>query len=73
MATTVKKAPSALEMYFDEFRKNKNYLQLVDQKETDRELEVHGHSVENGVWSKLEMDVLRKDEPNELDGNHPEK
>jgi RNA polymerase sigma factor (sigma-70 family) len=33
-------------------------LQLVDQKETDRELEIHGLSVENGVWSKLEMDVL---------------
>ena len=42
----------------DEFRKNKNYLQLVDQKETDRELEIHGLSVDNGVWSKLEMDVL---------------
>lgn len=42
----------------DEFRKNKNYTQLVDQKETDRELEIHGHSVDNGVWSKLEMDVL---------------
>ena len=40
----------------DEFRKNKNYLQLVDQKETDRELEIHGLSVDNGVWSKLEMD-----------------
>jgi len=42
----------------DEFRKNKNYLQLVDSKETDRELEIHGLSVENSVWSKLEMDVL---------------
>lgn len=42
----------------DEFRKNKNYLQLVDAKETDRELEIHVTSVENGVWSKLEMDVL---------------
>lgn len=42
----------------DEFRKNKNYLQLVDQKETDRELEIHGLSVDNGVWSKLEMDSL---------------
>ncbi len=42
----------------DEFRKNKNYLKLVDQKETDRELEIAGTSVENGVWSKMEMDVL---------------
>lgn len=42
----------------DEFRKNKNYLQLVDSKETDRELEVHGLSVDNSVWSKLEMDIL---------------
>jgi len=42
----------------DEFRKNKNYTQLVDSKETDRELEIHVTSVENGVWSKLEMDVL---------------
>lgn len=42
----------------DEFRKNKNYLKLVDSKETDRELEIHVTSVENGVWSKLETDVL---------------
>ena len=42
----------------DEFRKNKNYLQLVDSKETDRELEIHVTSAENNVWSKLEMDVL---------------
>lgn len=42
----------------DEFRKNKNYLQLVDAKETERELEIHVTSVENSVWSKLEMDVL---------------
>ncbi|MEX1001516.1 MAG: sigma-70 family RNA polymerase sigma factor [Crocinitomicaceae bacterium] len=42
----------------DDFRKNKNYTQLVDQKETDRELEIHGLSVDNSVWSKLEMDVL---------------
>lgn len=42
----------------DEFRKNKNYLQLVDTKETDRELEVKSHLVENDVWSKMETDVL---------------
>ncbi|MCG8574566.1 MAG: RNA polymerase sigma factor [Flavobacteriales bacterium] len=42
----------------DEFRKNKNYMQLVDSKETDRELEIQGLSVDNSVWSKLEMDVL---------------
>lgn len=42
----------------DEFRKNKNYLQLVDAKETDRELEIQGQNVENGVWSKLETDIL---------------
>lgn len=47
-----------LNTIIDEFRKNKNYLQLVDSKETDRELEIHVTSVENGVWSKLEMDVL---------------
>lgn len=42
----------------DEFRKNKNYLQLVDAKETDRELEIKGDVVENDVWSKMETDVL---------------
>lgn len=42
----------------DEFRKNKNYLQLVDAKETDRELEVKSDLVENDVWSKMETDVL---------------
>lgn len=42
----------------DEFRKNKKYLQLVDCKETDRELETMGTSVENSIWSKLETDVL---------------
>lgn len=42
----------------DEFRKNKNYMQLVDQKETDRELEIRGVTVENSVWSKLETEVL---------------
>ena len=42
----------------DEFRKNKNYLQLVDSKETDRELEIHGNGVDNSIWSKLETDVL---------------
>ena len=42
----------------DEFRKNKNYIQLVDNKETDRELEVAGSTVENSVWSKLETDIL---------------
>jgi RNA polymerase sigma-70 factor (ECF subfamily) len=42
----------------DEFRKNKNYLKLVDAKETDRELEIHVTTVENSVWSKLETDVL---------------
>lgn len=42
----------------DEFRKNKNYLQLVDTKETDRELEIKSHLVENDVWSKMETDVL---------------
>jgi RNA polymerase sigma-70 factor (ECF subfamily) len=47
-----------LNTIIDEFRKNKNYLQLVDSKETERELEIHVTSVENGVWSKLEMDVL---------------
>jgi RNA polymerase sigma factor (sigma-70 family) len=42
----------------DEFRKNKNYIQLVDSKETDRELEIHHTTIENSVWSKLEMDIL---------------
>lgn len=42
----------------DEFRKNKNYLQLVDAKETDRELEIKSDLVENDVWSKMETDVL---------------
>lgn len=42
----------------DEFRKNKNYLQLVDAKETDRELEIKSEVVENDVWSKMETDVL---------------
>ncbi len=42
----------------DEFRKNKNYQQLVDAKETDRELEIHVTTVENSVWSKLETDIL---------------
>lgn len=47
-----------MNVIIDEFRKNKNYLQLVEAKETDRELEVHVTSIENGVWSKLEMDLL---------------
>lgn len=47
-----------LNTIIDEFRKNKNYLKLVDQKETDRELEVHVTTVENSVWSKLETDLL---------------
>ena len=42
----------------DEFRKNKKYIQLVDNKETDRELELAGTTVENSIWSKLETDVL---------------
>ena len=42
----------------DEFRKTKNYTQLVDIKETDRELEVKSVNVENSVWSKLETDLL---------------
>ncbi|MBK7128133.1 MAG: sigma-70 family RNA polymerase sigma factor [Crocinitomicaceae bacterium] len=42
----------------DEFRKNKNYLQLVDAKETDRELEIKSEVIENDVWSKMETDVL---------------
>lgn len=42
----------------DEFRKNKNYLQLVDQKENDRDLEIKGSTVDNSVWSKLETDIL---------------
>jgi RNA polymerase sigma-70 factor (ECF subfamily) len=42
----------------DEFRKTKNYTQLVDFKETDRELEIKSVKVENSVWSKLETDIL---------------
>ena len=42
----------------DEFRKNKKYIQLVDTKETDRELELAGTTVENSIWTKLETDVL---------------
>ncbi len=42
----------------DEFRKHKNYLQLVDQKETDRELEIQGQTVDNSIWSQMETDVL---------------
>ena len=42
----------------DEFRKNKKYIQLVDNKDTDRELELAGTTVENSIWSKLETDVL---------------
>ncbi|MDX1349707.1 MAG: sigma-70 family RNA polymerase sigma factor [Putridiphycobacter sp.] len=42
----------------DEFRKTKNYLQLVETKEFDRELEIKSVNVENTVWSKLETDLL---------------
>ena len=42
----------------DEFRKTKNYTQLVDIKETDRELEIKSIKVENSIWSKLETDLI---------------
>ena len=42
----------------DEFRKTKNYLQLIETKEFDRELEIKSAKVENTVWSKLETDTL---------------
>lgn len=42
----------------DEFRKTKNYVQLIETKEFDRELEVKSKNVENSVWSKLETDIL---------------
>lgn len=42
----------------DEFRKTKNYVQLIETKEFERELEVKSTKVENNVWSKLETDLL---------------
>lgn len=42
----------------DEFRKTKNYVELIDIKETDRELDLKSNKVENSVWSKLETDIL---------------
>jgi RNA polymerase sigma-70 factor (ECF subfamily) len=42
----------------DEFRKTKNYTELIDIKETDRELEIKSTKVENSVWSKFETDIL---------------
>ncbi len=42
----------------DEFRKTKNYTQLIETKEFERELEVKSPKIENSVWSKLETDLL---------------
>ena len=42
----------------DEFRKTKNYNQLIETKEFERELEIKSPKIENSVWSKLETEVL---------------
>lgn len=44
----------------DDFRKNKKYIQNIDIKETDRELDYFAKSVQNTAMSDFEMETLNE-------------
>lgn len=44
----------------DDFRKNKKYIQNVDVKETDRELDYFATSVQNQAMSDFEVETLQE-------------
>ena len=44
----------------DDFRKNKKYIQNVDVKETDRELDYFATSVQNQAMSDFEVETIKE-------------